>query len=113
MRTEQGSDRLERAARNQALFRELNERLQGVADAFDGTRTVFVCECADPGCTEQVEVPTAEYEAIRSDGNSFLVARGHVFPDVERVERETPNYTVVAKIGEGGRIAEAADPRAA
>jgi hypothetical protein len=65
---QQGSDRAERAARNQALFREVNERLEELARTFAdvaGT-AVFTCECFDLSCVEQIDIPLAEYEAIRS-----------------------------------------------
>lgn len=50
----EGSDRMAQAAHNQSLFREVNERLQELADTFseEAGGTVFVCECADTGCTE-------------------------------------------------------------
>lgn len=106
-------DRLERAARNQSLFREVNERLQELATDFQeiaGT-SVFACECADLGCVKQIDMTLDEYEAVRSDSNRFLVAPGHVVPDVERVVGESDRYVIVAKIGEGATIAVQADPR--
>ena len=106
-------NRLERAARNQALFREVNERLQELATSFQEAAgiTVFACECADLKCVEQIDMSPDEYEAIRSDPNQFLVAPGHVIPDVENVVAENERFQVVAKIGEGGAVAAALDPR--
>jgi hypothetical protein len=113
--SEQGSDRLERAARNQSLFREVNERLEGLAEAFQhaAVDAVFVCECADMHCVEQLDMTVTEYETIRRDGNSFVVSPGHVYLDVETVEAENERYVVAAKVGEGGRIALENDPRQA
>jgi hypothetical protein len=111
----QGSlSRVERAARNQALFREVNERLQELASDFQATAgsTVFSCECADLSCVAQIDMTLDEYEAVRSDPNQFLVLAAHVIPDVENIVRADDGYVVVAKIGEGGEIAAEADPRA-
>jgi hypothetical protein len=113
MQVDQGSDRRRRAARNQALFRDVNDRLEELADGSPSAADTiaFVCECSDIECSEQLEMTVAEYEEIRSDGNSFAVAPGHVAPDVERVERENHRYVVVAKLGEAAAIAKAINPR--
>jgi 5-bromo-4-chloroindolyl phosphate hydrolysis protein len=106
-------DRLERAARNQSLFREVNERLEDLATTFQeiaGT-TMFACECADLRCVEKVELSLDEYEGVRSDPNQFVVLKGHVYHDVENVLRETDRFVVVAKVGEAAKVAAEADPR--
>jgi 5-bromo-4-chloroindolyl phosphate hydrolysis protein len=107
------TERLERAAQNQSLFRDVNEQLQDLASTFQevsGT-TVFACECADLACVDQIQMTVDEYEAVRSDPNRFAVAPGHVYPDVENVLQETERFVVVAKIGKGAEIAAEADPR--
>lgn len=107
------TERLERAAQNQSLFREVNERLQELASTFRevAASAAFACECADLGCVEHIEMSLDEYEAIRGDPNQFLVLPGHVFPDVERVVSEDERFLVVAKIGQGARIARSLDQR--
>ena len=107
------TERLERAAQNQSLFREVNERLQELASTFQevASTAAFACECADLSCVEQIEISLDEYEAIRSGPNQFLVLPGHVFPDVERVVSEGERFLVVAKVGEGAQIARSLDPR--
>jgi len=50
------------------LFREVNERLEGLAKAFEttaGIESAFTCECADLHCLEQVSMTVDEYEAVR------------------------------------------------
>jgi hypothetical protein len=113
MSSEPGVDRIERASRNQTLFREVNERLEGMAEAFqEVTNTAtFACECADLACVEQIQMSRDEYEAVRTDPNQFAVLPGHVYPDVENVIDENGRFAVVAKIGVGARIAAEADPR--
>jgi hypothetical protein len=110
---DEGGDRVERAAANQSVFRQVNERLQGLATAFQDVahRATFACECADTQCVEQLELSPDEYEAIRSGANQFVVLPGHVYSDVERVVSENERFVVVAKIGRGATIAAEADPR--
>ena len=113
MKGKASADRLERAARNQSIFREVNERLEGLADTFKfvSEMSTFTCECADLQCTAMVNMTLQEYEAVRSDPNEFVVLPGHVYPDVERVTYENERYVVVAKIGKAGEIARDFDPR--
>ena len=61
----------EKGARNQALIREVNERIEQIAD--DAAHPAFLCECANPDCVEMIELSIAEYESIRS--SSPLVSR--------------------------------------
>src|SRR4051794_23757239 len=110
----EGSDltldaRRERAAMNQSLFREVNERLVELASPT--TAISFVCECETVGCVERITLSAAEYEAIRSESNSFFVAPGHNVPDVEVVRKRTDWYVVVSKLGAGAPVAERLDPR--
>jgi hypothetical protein len=113
MSEQQDVDRAERAARNEALFRRVNERLEELATTFQAVseKAVFVCECADATCIEQIEMSLDEYEAVRSRPDQFAVVPAHVYPDVERIEQATERYAVVAKIGEAAAVAEDADPR--
>jgi hypothetical protein len=100
---------LERLARNQALFREVNERINEIrapAAAF----TEYVCECSNPGCTETLAVRAGEYEAVRSHATRFLVARGHELTEVERIVEDSGRFLTVAKTVETEFIADV-DPR--
>jgi hypothetical protein len=105
--------RRERIAKNEASFREINERLeQGLHELRDGPDLVeFVCECGEPSCAGLVRLTLDEYEAVRSDPRRFAVLPGHLFPDAERSVRRTDRFEVVEKIGEAVRIAERTDPR--
>ena len=110
-------DRQARAARNQALFREVNERVEGIAESFavGGAQTAsFTCECANSSCIAQLSMTIEEYESLRASGDHFAVAPDefHVFPDVERVVAGNDRYWVVEKIGHGGELAARFDPRA-
>ena len=99
----------QRAAQNQSLFREVNERLR---EAMETTTLVdFVCECADVACSERVPMSLDEYERVRAEPKTFAVKAGHVYPDVEWVVNQNDRYSVVEKIGEAGEAAQTLDPR--
>jgi hypothetical protein len=48
----------ERLARNQALFREVNERLYELVTVPTVTLLEFICECTDPNCVMEKTVET-------------------------------------------------------
>jgi hypothetical protein len=99
----------ERAAENQSLFREVNERIEDLAA--DAAFQTFVCECADTECAEGIAATLEEYEAVRREPNRFLVLAGHDIPGVEDVVATTERYVVVSKLGTGAAVAAEADPR--
>ena len=102
----------ERAARNEALFREVNEQVRAVAAQF-GSRpeeSSFVCECSDDSCVEKIRVPVAVYERVRQDPRRFLLVPGHD-NEFERVVERAGGYVIVEKEGGAGRIAAHTDPR--
>jgi hypothetical protein len=99
----------EKGAHNQALIREVNERIVQVAH--DAAHPKFLCECADTNCVEMIELSIAEYESIRSSPVRFPVKLGHDYPEFERVVEEREHYVVVEKFGEAAMVAEKLDPR--
>jgi len=103
-----------RAAKNQSLFRDINERVQQINETFSVILKTgdWVCECADLECTERIELTADEYELVRSYGDRFIVARGHIYPDVERLVGDTNGYWVVEKIEDAAEVARRLDPRA-
>jgi len=104
---------VERLARNEALFREVNERIRKVAAGDVAQRFDFVCECADSGCVQRVSVTLAEYERVRETAVRFLLAPGHVTPGLEHVVEDGGDHLVVAKTGAAADVAREFDPRAA
>jgi hypothetical protein len=104
--------REERIARNEALFREVNERVKEVSDAESGERIDFLCECGDARCTESIPMTRAEYERLRSDPLLFGVKPGHVIADAEDVVAVGDRFQMVRKFRDEGVIARATDPRA-
>jgi len=102
-----------RAARNQAMFRAVNEKLRELNDAMSAASGTFViaCECADTTCIATLEIDGDEYERIRSHPNRFAVLTGHVFLEVEGVVDERDHYVIVEKHAAGAELAVSTDPR--
>jgi hypothetical protein len=97
-RRETAVDEYERRALNEALFRDVNERIAESVERSDTKRTEFVCECADPSCTDRVPATLAEYESVRKQSTTFLLAPGHDEPDIERVVSRRGRFHVVEKV---------------
>jgi hypothetical protein len=102
----------ERAARNEALFREVNEQMRSLSGrpGLGADEMLFICECADEHCAERVAVPVGVYEAVRSNPRRFHIVPGHD-NDFERVVDQADGYAIVEKEGVAGRVAEERDPR--
>jgi hypothetical protein len=104
-----GEDREVRAARNQALFRAVNDKLKGLNESFSaivGTH-VLACECADLNCIESLDIESEAYSEVRAHPRRFVVLRGHLYPDIERVTAEHDGYVVVEKFATAGATAQA------
>ena len=88
----------QRLARNQVIFREVNERLRGMADAVPDGTVEYLCECSDVHCTEKIELKLFEYETVRARPKRFFIVLGHERLEVERVIDENDRYAIVEKI---------------
>jgi hypothetical protein len=100
--------------RNEALFREVNERIEDVGTSLapDDSPMEFLCECDNQDCVERVSATRGEYEAIRAVATHFVVLPGHEDPSVEHVVQQTERFLVVEKEGEAADEAQEDDPRA-
>ena len=109
--TENDRDRVskDRFARNEAIFREVNERVADVKDS-EARMTDFLCECGNLDCVEELSLTDAEYMKIRSNSATFAVVPGHALEDVETVIEETDRFQIVEKHPREAAIAEATDP---
>jgi hypothetical protein len=108
--------REEALVRNEARFREYNERARSSNAAHkwvDPPVPDWSCECGWEGCKEPIRVALEEYEAVRAVPTRFLVVpdEGHVAPEVERVVERHANYWVVEKIGHAAALSAELDPR--
>lgn len=102
-------DREIRAARNQALFRAVNEKIRQLNESFGEVvgSYAITCECSRLDCVEIVEIPEDAYRAVRENPRTFVVLPEHVEHDVERVISPHGGYTVVEVLGQGARVVEA------
>jgi hypothetical protein len=107
-----GEAREERLAKNEVLFRSVNEAIEQQALRFGGLDEYeFICECAARTCLDRIALTLKQYEHIRADGTRFFVAPGHANVEIELVVEQRPRYHVVQKDGAAGIFAELADPR--
>jgi hypothetical protein len=104
----------DRVARNEALFRQVNERVRDVSQPFaalDPSPIDFVCECGNEDCTTPIPLTLGEYESVRANPTHFILVAGHVTPEVERVVADHGSYVVVEKLPDEQKIARYTDPR--
>jgi hypothetical protein len=116
--SEDDMDRLmeERIAKNDATFRDANERTAAAAGAYGLNIPIpFICECADPTCSEIVPLDLEQYEEIRAHSRHFLNTPGHdaAAQGAAVVVAERDGYVIVEKIGHAGDVVEALDERVA
>ena len=92
----------ERLARNEVMFRAINERIRDLARRFDvaSEPVAFICECSDETCVEKVSLSLDQYDEMRALPARFAVMPGHeATPLVERVVFRSPGFVLVRKIG--------------
>ena len=107
-------DRIARVGENEAVFREVNERIERITASMEVTtdRMTILCECGIVSCTEPIEVAIVDYERVRADPALFFVRPGHDLTDVEDVVEEQQEFHVVRKKpGEPSELARRLDPR--
>jgi hypothetical protein len=103
----------DKEARNQALFREVNERIRQIAaDSGADGQNRLICECGNPECTEPIELTAAEYQRVRGHASRFIVALNHENPETESIVEQNDRFAVVETYaGASSRIARETDPR--
>jgi hypothetical protein len=106
-------DRERRLARNEALFREVNEKVRSLAEGpgSDAHLDDYFCECADVDCVAHLQLATGEYESARAESTWFIVTPGHERPMDERIVTSSDRFVIVEKLGETGQQAAELDPR--
>jgi hypothetical protein len=98
--------REERIAENEDLCRDLNERKAEWIES-GHLAAGFRCECWDLGCRDRIQMSGGQWKEVRSRGNRFVVAPGHVLSEFEKVVKEYPHFWLIEKHGEAGEDAEA------
>jgi len=96
---------VERAARTQVMFREVNERIAELTRHSALGVTLFVCECSRQDCIEALELTADQYEQVRCRDDRFLVADGHELEEIERVVDREDGFLVVEKYGRAAAVA--------
>ena len=79
-RTTQHTELARERSAPEGLFREINERIVELGARFgyrDEALLELLCECADGGCTERINVPPEAYEEARSTDGRSVVVDGH------------------------------------
>jgi hypothetical protein len=91
----------QRLAKNEALLREVNDRIHEVGERLhvlpDDELLDFRCECGRPACETVLSMTPSEYEHVRADNDRFAVLPGHEEEHIERVVERTDRYVVVDK----------------
>jgi hypothetical protein len=110
-RKDPASERFQRqAAAAEINGRQVNEAIEPRGRP-DGS-AVFVCECGHLGCGDTVKMPVAEYEAVRTSFDRFLLVPGHEIGEVDKVVEHHESYLVVIKREpEAREMAKASDER--
>lgn len=92
-------ERDRRAGENEALFREVNERIADLDATFGVARRTFtiVCECGRMTCADHLEITHDDYRELRTAGTLFALLPGHEDPRTEVVVDERADYVVVRK----------------
>jgi hypothetical protein len=91
----------DRAARNEEIFRGVNERIEAGAEQH-GVRAPlpFHCECGRASCFGTIELAPPVYESVVRERYRFILIPGHEEAAIERVVERQPMYVVVEKVGE-------------
>lgn len=107
----------ERRAQNEALFRDLNERVKEIDERLEPNgmgappaELEFLCECADLECAKRFAMSRDEYEAVRQHPSYFVVIPEHVDEAIEQVIEVRAGYVIVSKDGDAAEVARETDP---
>jgi hypothetical protein len=107
-------EREKRIGENEALYRSINEKIEGLNAAFGMVTESMgiVCECGQLECTQQIDLDIPTYERVRSDPALFVVVPGHEIPDVESIVEPHEAFNIIRKDPGGpAELAGALDPR--
>ena len=100
-------------AKNEALFREVNESVNKAVESFGSERHVYeyLCECSNADCTFRLPLAYVDYERVRADPAQFIIRPEHAMPEIEVVVEKAGGYWIVKKTGEAAELVEELDPR--
>ena len=94
-------DFAERAARNEEVFRSVNEQIDKAAARHGrDVELRFHCECGQTSCFETIDLMPDAYERVTKGEYWFIVLRGHEEPTIERIVESHDGWLVVEKFGD-------------
>jgi hypothetical protein len=111
------ADWKDQEAKNQTIFREMNEWTMeeshaGAGEGTERTMATYLCECGDERCTAPIQLTRVEYEAVRAYPTRFALALNHENPEIDSLVAENERFVTIEKsFGEAARIARATNPR--
>jgi hypothetical protein len=92
-------ERTRRIGENEALYRSINEKIEGLNQTFGvvAETMAVVCECGRLECSEQIELDIPTYKHVRADPTHFVVLPGHEELDAETIIERHETFNVVRK----------------
>lgn len=71
-----------RSAANEAAYRRINERIRRFEESGDhADPMIFLCECAEGACMDQVKINLDGYRRVRQDARRFIIVPEHDAPE--------------------------------
>ena len=107
-------ERTRRIGENEALYRSVIEKIEGLNEVFGAMAEsmAVICECGVLECSDQIELDVPTYERVRADPTLFIVLPGHEIPEVESIVEPRDGFYIIRKDrGEPARLARETDPR--
>ena len=102
--------REKRLAENEALFREVNERVQEAASP-GWRRLRLLLRVRERRLHLPDHAFPPEYERVRGDPKQFVVLPDHYTPEIEDLVAQHGTHWIVRKQGDAGEYVEQLDPR--
>jgi hypothetical protein len=94
-------DFAKRAALNEEIFRQINDKIdQGAEQHQVASALPFHCECGNLTCTDTIELQPDVYDEIAANPLHFIIKPEHRIHRIERVVVDRDSYLVVEKVGE-------------
>jgi hypothetical protein len=93
------SERAARAARNELLFRAVNEQILQMTERFRAQLSDIdiVCECAVASCVGTIRITAQDFTQLRREEGTFFVLPGHEDAEIEEVVGRHNGYVIVRK----------------
>jgi hypothetical protein len=84
--------------RSQWVFREVNERIAEITRNQGEIDSDFLCECGRDDCTKTIPLSLSNYQALRTDGDFFIAAPGHLVEGVDRLVESRDGFDLLVQV---------------